>query len=352
MLDTIVRAVEDLPAQPATRRAALDALQQHGLPNKKQEDWRHSDLSVLKELSVSDVAPSLENHEYPPAYDCGLDALNAALAGGRQSRNLQGTVVLDTGLHQRLRLRITGDTELTLNDLSATRFATFFAVIEVAANTRLRLLRVQNTDAQAQRLTQLNILLARDAQLEIVSADLGGRFVRNDLHVHLNEPGAGVHLRSLYAPVGNEHVDNHTWIHHHAPQCQSRVSYRGIINDRARAVVNGKVIVHEGARKTDSETHIANLLLSDTADVYAKPELEIYNDDVKCAHGATFGQLDDAAIFYLRARGLNAETARSLLTYTFAHEVLSAIANDTLRAMVQRRFLARLPQGHLLGDVL
>jgi Fe-S cluster assembly protein SufD len=345
MFNNITTALEALPALPAQRRAALDALLKQGLPGKKDEGWRYTDLSILDQLSAADIAPSALNHEYPGAFDCGLDALNTALAGGTQTRTLEGKVELDTGLHQRLRLRVSGDVELVLQDLTPSRFATFFAVIELAPNARLRLLRVQQADSQAQRLTHLKIQMARDAQLDAVTVDLGGRFVRNDLEVHLNEPGAGVQLYGLYAPTGVEHVDNHSWIHHRAPHCSSRKFFRGVVSGSSRAVFNGKVFVHEKAIKTDSETRVANLLLSKTAEVYAKPELEIYNDDVKCAHGATFGQIDEDAVYYLRARGLDRDTARALLTQAFAQEIIERINNEDLREKITQRFLARLPQG-------
>ena len=344
MFNNITTAVEALPALPAQRRAALDALLKQGLPGKKDEDWRYSDLAVLDQLSAADIAPSTQNHDYPNAYDCGLDALNTALSGGTQTRTLEGKVQLDTGLHQRLRLKVSGDVELVLQDLTPSRFATFFAVIEMAPNSRLRLLRTQSADSQAQRITHLKVQMARDAQLEAVTADLGGRFVRNDLTVNLNEPGAGVQLHGLYAPIGSEHVDNHTWIHHRAPHCSSREFFRGVVSGSSRAVFNGKIFVHEKAIKTDSETRVANLLLSKTAEVYAKPELEIYNDDVKCAHGATFGQIDEDAVYYLRARGLDKDTARTLLTQAFAQEIIERIGNEELREQITQRFLSRLPQ--------
>ncbi|PTU32138.1 Fe-S cluster assembly protein SufD [Stenotrophobium rhamnosiphilum] len=349
MLNNITTALEALPALPAPRRAALDALLKQGLPGKKDEDWRHTDLSILDQLSAADIAPSALNHDYPSAYEDGLDALNTALSGGTQTRTLEGKVELDTGLHQRLKLKVSGDVELVLQDITPSRFATFFAEIEVAPNSRLRLLRVQQADSQAQRLTNLKILLARDAQLDAVTVDLGGRFVRNDLYVHLNEPGAGVQLYGLYAPTGSEHVDNHSWIHHRAPHCSSREFFRGVVSGSARAVFNGKIFVHEKAIKTDSETRVANLLLSKTAEVYAKPELEIYNDDVKCAHGATFGQLDEDAVYYLRARGLDRDMARALLTQAFAQEIIEHISNDELREKITQRFLSRLPQGNTSG---
>lgn len=345
MLNNITTAIEALPALSSQRRAALDALLQQGLPGKKDEDWRYSDLSILDKLDVADIAPSAQNHEYPAAYDCGLDALNTALSGGTQTKTLEARTELDTGLHQRLRLKVTGDVELVLQDNTASRFATFFAVIEMAPNSRLRLLRSQQADSQAQRITHIKILMARDAQLDAVTVDLGGRFVRNDLEVHLNEPGANVELHGLYAPTGSEHVDNHTWIHHRAPHCGSREFFRGVVSGSARAVFNGKIFIHEKAIKTASETRVANLLLSKTAEVYAKPELEIYNDDVKAAHGATFGQLDEDAVYYLRARGLNQDMARALLTQAFAQEIIDHIADEKLRENITHRFLSRLPQG-------
>lgn len=347
MLSNVVAAIEALPALSAPRRAALDALLHYGLPGKKEEDWRYSDLSILDQLNANEIAPSAQNHEFPAAYDCGLDALNTALSGGTQTKVLDGgSTQLDTGLHQRLRIKVSGDVELILLDTTPSRFSTFFAVIDLAPNANLRLLRVQQADAQAQRITHLKINAARDAQLEAVTVDLGGRFVRNDMTVNLNEAGAGAQLHGLYAPTGSEHVDNHTWIHHRAPHCSSRELFRGVVSGSARAVFNGKIFVHEKAVKTDSETRVANLLLSKTAEVYAKPELEIYNDDVKCAHGATFGQLDEDAVYYLRARGISADNARALLTQAFAQEIIDHISNDELREKITQRFLSRLPQGN------
>lgn len=349
MFNNIATAIEALPALSPQRRAALDALLKQGLPGKKDEDWRYSDLSVLDQLAASDIAPNAQNHEYPSEYAGGLDALNTALSGGTQTRTLDANARLDTGLHQRLRLKVSGEVDLVLEDLTPSRFATFFAVIELAPNARLRLTRMQQADAQAQRITHLKILLARDAQLEAVTADLGGRFVRNDLYVHLNESGAGVQLHGLYATAGSEHVDNHTWIHHHAPHCQSREFYRGVVSGSSRAVFNGKIFIHEKAIKSDSETRVANLLLSKTAEVYAKPELEIYNDDVKAAHGATFGQLDEDAVYYLRARGLNEDMARALLTQAFAGEIIAQVKQEELREKITERFLDRLPRSLAAG---
>lgn len=186
----------------------------------------------------------------------------------------------------------------------------------------------------------------------MVTVDLGAGLSRHDLNVALVEQGAEVHLHGLYAPAHGAHVDNHTRIEHRAPHCISREFFRGVVNEDTRAVFNGKIYVAEGARKTDSEQRVSNLLLSPKAEVNAKPELEIYNDDVKCAHGATFGQLDEDAIYYLRARGIDREAARALLTYSFAREILDGIAHEELRQRVTTRLLEHLPQSGLLGSLL
>lgn len=340
-------AFESLPssARSPARRAAFDAFARLGLPDTSIEEWKYTDLSALTRLPARDIAPNPRIHEFPATYDCGLDALNAALAGGRQLQTLKGSARFDTGEHQRLRLKVEADAELVLDDAAPARFAMFFAAIEVAPNARLRLLRLQNAAADAQRITRLKIHLARDARVEAVTVDVGGALVRHDLDVYLEGAGAEAHVSGLYLPAGDSHIDNHTCIEHLAPHGTSRELFRGIVADRAQAVFNGRIVVHPGATKTDSEQHIANLLLSPQAQVNAKPELQIDNDDVKCAHGATCGQLDETAIYYLRSRGLPLEAARSVLLFTFADEILRRIPDADFRAAAERLVRARLPGG-------
>lgn len=336
MLDNITAAVERLPGLLAPRRAALDAFLKHGLPGTDDEDWKYTDLSPVAQLAATDVGPSTENFEYPGAYDCGLDALNVALAGGLQQKTLQGRTEFDTGLHQRWRLHINGEAEIVLRDSAPSPLALFFASIVLGPNARLRLSRVQDASAHAVRLTRLKISVARDARVEALTVDLGGQLVRHDLDVSLDGPGAEVQMHGLFAPAGKTHVDNHTRIDHRAAHCSSREYFRGLAFDQSRAVFNGKIIVHPQAQKTDSEQRIASLLLSPKAEINAKPELQIEADDVKCAHGATFGQLDENALFYLRSRGLALDTARTLLTRAFVEPVLSAMNGETRQWVEQR----------------
>ncbi|MGH8221371.1 MAG: Fe-S cluster assembly protein SufD [Woeseiaceae bacterium] len=168
--------------------------------------------------------------------------------------------------------------------------------------------------------------LAADAMLRHVGLDLGGALVRNDVAVNIGAPGASAALDGLYLASGKQHIDNHLRVDHRVGPATSRVAYKGILNDRARCVWNGKAIVHDGADGTDAEQSNHNLLLSEQAEIDTKPELEIYADDVKCAHGATVGQLDRTALFYLRSRGISREDAAAMLTRAFAAEVLGRLS--------------------------
>lgn len=249
-------------------------------------------------------------------------------------------------LRHRIRLGRNASATVLLHDVGlgdATRWLTQTLDIELAENAQLRLIRVQDESAGTRGWFQATAWLHGSARLDAMQVDFGGGIQRNNWRVCLAEPGAAVALHGLFAPVGRTHVDNHTLIEHAAPRCSSREYFRGLAWDRAHAVFNGKIVVHPGAQKTDSEQRIANLLLSKQAQINAKPELEIYADDVKCAHGATFGRLDPTALFYLRSRGIPEATARALLTYSFANEILQHIAHwPALREAVTARFLARM----------
>ena len=186
--------------------------------------------------------------------------------------------------------------------------------------------------------------VGRDARYEVFSLTLGGALVRVDLDVDLAGTGAEVSMNGLYVTGGNEHVDHHTCIEHTAPHTTSSEQFKGIVGDRGTAVFNGRVVVRKPAQKTDSEQSNRNLLLSDDATVNSKPELEIYADDVKCAHGSTVGQLDPAQIWYLRSRGIGAVDARHILTRAFAEDVIATIADEALRQRASDQVNARLTE--------
>ncbi len=171
---------------------------------------------------------------------------------------------------------------------------------------------------------------------------LGAGLARTDISTRLDAPGATCQFEGLYLARGIQHVDHHTSIDHRQPRGTSRELYKGILDDRATGVFNGKVFVRSHAQQSDAQQMNKNLLLSDEAQIDTKPQLEILADDVKCSHGATIGQLDEEAIFYLRSRGLDAAAARVMLVFAFANEIIAKIGVDPLRARLEAMLAERL----------
>jgi Fe-S cluster assembly protein SufD len=169
---------------------------------------------------------------------------------------------------------------------------------------------------------------------------LGGELSRHETNTRLDAEGCHTELRGLYMPRGNQHVDSRTRIDHVSPHCTSHELYKGILDDEAHGVFNGKIFVHQDAQKTDAKQTNQVLLLSDGATINTKPQLEIFADDVKCTHGATVGQLDAEALFYLRSRGISRDHAHNLLIYAFAAEVLEQIRWEPLRLELEDLLLA------------
>jgi len=181
-----------------------------------------------------------------------------------------------------------------------------------------------------------------DAELRVGYVDVGGRLVRNDVDVVLSERGARVDLFGLFIAGNGQHLDDHTTIVHAAPETRSDESFRGIIGERGRGVFNGKVVVRPKAQRIDARQSNDNLLLGAHAEIDTKPELEIYADDVKCSHGSTVGELDADHLFYLRARGIDADAARQMLTMAFAASVLERVRDEAWRTRLLDLVTARL----------
>jgi FeS assembly protein SufD len=178
---------------------------------------------------------------------------------------------------------------------------------------------------------------------------LGGGLVRNEINVALAGEGASLSMEGLFVLSGKQHVDNHTLIDHIAPHCDSVELFKGILDENARGIFDGRIIVEPNAVKTNSRQTNRNLLLSETAVIDSKPALEIHNDDVKCNHGSTIGQLDEEALFYLRSRGISEEEARNLLVYAFASEIVERIKIDAVRENVGRALSSRMPGRRRIG---
>ena len=224
--------------------------------------------------------------------------------------------------------------------------------VAVGENANLDHYRLQEESPAAHHVSTLEIRQESNSVARTMSADLGGRLTRNDLNVVLGGEGADASLDGIFVVSGEQLVDNHTRIEHAAPHCGSREIYKGILDGRSRGVFRGRIVVHPGAQKTDSVQTNNNLLLSDRALVNTKPQLEIYADEVKCTHGATIGQLDHEALFYMRSRGIDEDMARSILTYGFAEDVIRRVRLTGLQDRLNSLLFDRLPQGSFLRKAL
>ena len=220
----------------------------------------------------------------------------------------------------------------------------------LSAGALLKHYKVQQESQNACHIGNLNVLQHQNSKLESHSIALGGSLVRNDIHTRLAAEGAEIMLNGLYLTGDKQHVDNHTRVDHLKPHTFSTENYRGVLNGKSRAVFNGKVVVHPQAQKIEAHQNNANLLLSDDAEIDTKPELEIYADDVKCSHGATVGQLDQEMLFYLRSRAIDEDTARSLLTYAFADEVIGNISLREIKQRLEYLVVGQLPDAELIRE--
>ena len=197
--------------------------------------------------------------------------------------------------------------------------------------------------SEAFHIGSMHVTLARNANFASHAITFGGAIVRNDVDADLGGEGVACTLNGLYLAMGHRLVDNHTTIRHTQPHCTSHELYKGILDDQAHAVFNGKIIVSIDAQKTDAKQTNKALLLSEDAQINTKPELEIFADDVRCTHGATIGQLDEDAIFYMQTRGLARQQARGVLIHAFASDLLNRIGIEPIRAQLDALLLQQLP---------
>ena len=196
--------------------------------------------------------------------------------------------------------------------------------IVVGENAVVQHYKLQQESQRAFHVATVQVHQARSSVFTNHNISLGGALVRNDLTAVLDGEGAECTLNGLYLGTGRQHIDNHTTLDHARPHCSSHETYKGILDGRATGVFNGGIIVRQDAQKTNAKQSNRNLLLSEAAVINTKPQLQIWADDVRCTHGATIGQIDQDALFYLRTRGIDQQAARHLLTYAFASELLGA----------------------------
>lgn len=214
--------------------------------------------------------------------------------------------------------------------------------ISVEGNAHLHHYKLQLEGENALQVNNTLIRQERDSVYSSYALDLGGKVVRNNLSTTLLNSNTNTNYYGVYLGNNQQHIDNQTFIDHAVPHCESNELYKGILTDYARGVFNGKVMVRQDAQKTNAFQQNSSLVLSRNAIMDAKPQLEIYADDVRCSHGATIGQLDEKSVFYLRSRGIPEAKARQLLQQAFVGEVIEAMPNDVIRAWAMTKLIHKL----------
>jgi len=235
--------------------------------------------------------------------------------------------------------------EIVENTISFSALASFNTIVSelvVSKKAQLNYYKSQSENESAYQVNFTQIDQEKDSLCNTYTSCLGGKFLRNDLNFLLNDSHCESHMFGLYIGNKQQLIDNHTFVDHANPDCFSNEFYKGIIANQAVAVFNGKIIVRPDAQKTNAYQSNKNILLSDEGRINTKPQLEIFADDVKCSHGATTGQLDDEALFYLRSRGIGEEKARAMLTLAFAEDVLENIKQPEIKVWIEEQVEAKL----------
>lgn len=322
-LASLARVLEEQPARIEHAFGALMPREPHG-------------FTALNNAGARDGAVLLLEENAAPPAPLELLFVSCAEDAFAQPRNL---IIAAAGCRARLIER-----HVSLGEHAAFTNSASEILLGESANIDYHLVQTQSNAAR--HVCGIWARQERASRLRCMSATLGGALVRNDLGVELAGAGAHCDMLGLYVVAGAQHVDNHTTIAHRAENCSSREVYKGVLDQRARAVFHGRIVVAPGAQKTNAAQTNKNLLLSPHAEIDCKPQLEIYADDVRCSHGATVGQLDAAAIFYLRSRGISQARARELLTCAFVNDVLGEIEIAELKGALEAMLAARLARQH------
>lgn len=376
---TNLRSFLQTPFEPAPEaRLSLDELNavelaDLGFPRAVFVNGRYApELSNAEEADGISTAPLREGAELGSADESEsdiFDALNAALANeGVVVRAAPGKAV-ETPLHlvyftspsngnpaachPRTLIAAGGNSQLTVieSHLSSggSNGAPYFTnpVTEIVCQRGAVVdhYKLQAEAEEAFHIGSTRSRQERDSSFATHTITLGAGLLRNNLTATLDGPGASATLHAFYLATGNQHVDHFTTLVHARENCDSREVYKGVLDDASRAVFHGRILVKQDAQNTDSYQQNENLLLTKRARVNTKPQLEIYADQVKCSHGATVGELDEEAMFYLRSRCIGEPAARSLLIYAFASEVIDQVKPEPLRSKLQDELFAWLPEG-------
>ncbi len=335
-----------------------------------QFDEKSSNLSAVTDANVLSFSAALKDEKYAEILQSKLGnlidaeknaftALNTAFIGegvfihlpknSKIDAPIQLLFTTDDGKVSFPRVLIVADefSEATFVETyvrsEETKYLTNAVVeISVADEAKIKHFRVQRESHSAFHVSTTAAEVGRGSVYDTTAINLGGKLSRHDVLLKFNAEGGEAFVDGLYFLGESQHHDTHSVIKHDVPNCTSHQTYKGILNDKSRGVFNGKVFVAVGASGTDGYQSNKNLLLSNEARVDTKPQLEIFNDDVKCSHGATVGQLEEEELFYLLSRGLNDNLARNLLTYGFAEEIINKIEIESIKKQLDEAVLNRL----------
>ena len=350
----------------AFREEAFKVFEENGFPTPRIEDWKYTNVAAIGkenwrvgsvELPVSEIDQRSNDLFGRFRFDRnGFTALNQAFAEiivltipkeTKVEEPIEFSFAAEdrTAIFPRILIFAEEGSKATIvESYSSTGKSFINAAVQIVVedNASVTHYRVQKESADAFHVGTTEITLRRGSFYNTTSINLGGAISRHDIDLKFTAEGSEAYVDGLYMLNGTQHADTHSIIDHLVPNCTSHQSYKGVLNDKSRAVFNGKVFVREGAHGTDAQQSNKNLLLSNDAHVDTKPQLEIFNDDVKCSHGATVGQLEDEELFYLLTRGLPEPLAKNLLTYGFAEEIINKIQIESIKKELDAAVLNRL----------
>jgi len=387
----------------STRELANSLIEEKGLPSRKNEEYKYTNLSKILERNFGDFKGNLTSSEdlkslVPALSDNQLVFVNGVLSQELSKYNLPKGITIDsiedsnfavsnkidsttdaylllntsslkTGVsinidksaiienpiilihitdssknqavaHPRVMINAEENSQATIAEVfiglgDALSFTNAVTEINCATRSNTTLIKVGNENANQLHVGNTRVNVAENTVFNAITANFGGKMVRNNLHISINGSHSEANLDGLYVTDNKEHIDNHTVVDHKVPNCNSNELYKGIMNGSSKGIFNGKIFVRQDAQVTNAFQSNKNILLSDNSTINTKPQLEIWADDVKCSHGCTTGKLDKEQLFYLRARGIGEHSAKLMLLDAYANEVIEKIKDEHIRTYVQ-----------------
>ena len=376
MIATRTSELSEIRRRAAERFAALR------FPTTRDEEWRFTNVAPIAKADFPIAAPKVSGHSLRAALELhpdlieehlghyANDAANAFVALNTAHfedgafvhipKNttvdepvwIDFTAIPERAAHPRNLIVVGAGSQVRIVERysgAGRYFTNAVTEIVIGENAIVEHVKLEEESLDSFHVATIQVHQARDSNFKSHNISLGGLLVRNDINAVLSTGCEGT-LNGLYLTKGRQHIDNHTALDHAAPHAASHELYKGILDGSSSAVFNGKILVRKDAQKTDAKQTNKNLVLSENSVINTKPELQILADDVRCTHGATIGQLDEDAMFYLRARGIGHAGARDLLIYAFARDVIDRIGIPKVREYLEKALFASLEHSRRLVE--